>query len=183
MATSNDASAKGSSPKSVSTKVASGTVRRAISSPPAAPSTPVPARPSPRARAAPEPVPVPRSRTRSPGRSAARRTTSAATTASEGAMLAAEFAAGAEKPATALSGGAVTERGKSRVARHEALDAVHRLHDLLVGGRVADADVPGTRRPEGGPGHHRHALLAEQLLGKRLVVHASPGYIGGAGGG
>ena len=64
------------------------------------------------------------------------------------------------------------------MASHEALDAVHGLDDLLVGGGVADPDVAGARGPERAPGHDPDVLLGQQLLGERLVVE--PGRIGHA---
>src|SRR5437870_11939988 len=68
----------------------------------------------------------------------------------------------------------------STLPAHEALDAVHGLFDLLVGGRVAHPHVTGPGRPKGGARNHRHALLDEQLLGERLVIHAGAGDLGEA---
>ena len=40
--------------------------------------------------------------------------------------------------------------------------------------------MTGPGRPKGGARNHRHALLDEQLLGERLVIHAGAGDLGEA---
>jgi len=61
------------------------------------------------------------------------------------------------------------------VIPHETGKAFQRLFDVFVAGGIAGANEPGTAGTEGAARHKRDALLPQQALTERLVVHARDG--------